>query len=64
LFGLWTSSKFKLLDLWDKSVMLLGTPLWNTFETWGISLKNCGEHSGNKILRRIVPPDPSQKEIR
>jgi hypothetical protein len=40
---------FKLLDLWDKSVMLLGTPLWNTFETWGISLRTCGEHGGNKI---------------
>jgi len=52
------------LDLWDKSVVLLGTPLWNTFETWRISLRNCGEHGENKILRRIVPPDPSQKEIR
>jgi hypothetical protein len=44
--------------------MLLGTPLWNIFETWGISLRTCGEHGGNKTLRKIMPPDPYQKEIR
>jgi hypothetical protein len=52
------------LKYWIYGIKVLGTPLWNTFETWGISLRSCGEHGGNKILRRIMPPDPSQKEIR
>jgi len=62
--GLWAT-------IWDKSVVLLGTPLSNTLRTWEKSMRTCEntqrawwEHKIKRILSILPssPPTPKTDE--